>query len=313
MKKKILMAVMPLCVVMAMTACGGNEDTKEAAETAVTEESAEVDAQAETEAGSFTADKENVESGQTGEESVEEEDVEVVEETEFLPLQLEFEEDAVTQDKSAEYGVYSNSCEDVYQFLNEDGSCPWDYDYEQKEHTEYSGRFAYPVPVQGDFFKTAVVWLRTDADEFMVVTTDGDDNNYGISFHTGNSTWQWNMDEYKKEQEEGDEYFSSGTRSMPFTVTVDDNVADVIFFHSENEGYLGEVTADTEGNVFDADGNPVEPFMIEIRNNYYYTLGGFTVDIAAGERELTQEELQMFVDNIKLLDGMESNETAVTQ
>ena len=50
MKKKALMAILPLCVAMAMTACGGNADTAEVKETTVAEETAEADAQTEAEA-----------------------------------------------------------------------------------------------------------------------------------------------------------------------------------------------------------------------------------------------------------------------
>jgi len=50
MKKKALMAILPLCVAMAMTACGGNADTAEVKETTVAEETAEADAQTEAKA-----------------------------------------------------------------------------------------------------------------------------------------------------------------------------------------------------------------------------------------------------------------------
>ncbi len=50
MKKKALMTILPLCVAMAMTACGGNADTAEVKETTVAEETAEADAQTEAEA-----------------------------------------------------------------------------------------------------------------------------------------------------------------------------------------------------------------------------------------------------------------------
>ncbi len=50
MKKKALMTIMPLCVAMAMTACGGNAGTAEVKEITVAEETAEADAQTEAEA-----------------------------------------------------------------------------------------------------------------------------------------------------------------------------------------------------------------------------------------------------------------------
>ena len=50
MKKKALMTILPLCVAMAMTACGGNADTAEVKETTVAEETAEADAQTEAKA-----------------------------------------------------------------------------------------------------------------------------------------------------------------------------------------------------------------------------------------------------------------------
>ena len=51
MKKKALTVILPLCIVMTMTACGGNVETAEVEETTVTEESTEADVQAEAEAG----------------------------------------------------------------------------------------------------------------------------------------------------------------------------------------------------------------------------------------------------------------------
>lgn len=50
MWKKILMAILPVCVAAMMTACGGKTDTAEVKETAATEESAEAEAQAKAEA-----------------------------------------------------------------------------------------------------------------------------------------------------------------------------------------------------------------------------------------------------------------------
>ncbi len=49
MKKKALTVILPLCVAVVMTACGGNEDTVKVEETAVAAEGAETDAQAEAE------------------------------------------------------------------------------------------------------------------------------------------------------------------------------------------------------------------------------------------------------------------------
>ncbi len=51
MKKKALMTILPLCVAMAMTACGGNADTAEVKETTVAEETVEADVETEEEAG----------------------------------------------------------------------------------------------------------------------------------------------------------------------------------------------------------------------------------------------------------------------
>ena len=50
MKKKALMTILPLCVAMAMTACGGNAAPAEVKETTVVEESVEADVQTEAEA-----------------------------------------------------------------------------------------------------------------------------------------------------------------------------------------------------------------------------------------------------------------------
>lgn len=47
MKQKILKLILPLCIAMAMTACGGNADTTEIAETAATEKNTDAEAEAE--------------------------------------------------------------------------------------------------------------------------------------------------------------------------------------------------------------------------------------------------------------------------
>lgn len=50
---------------------------------------------------------------------------------------------ALKQDRSADYGVYSTSCFDLDEFLDENGRIPVEWDYESDEYIYYSGRFAY--------------------------------------------------------------------------------------------------------------------------------------------------------------------------
>ena len=61
MKKKVLTVILPLCVAMTMTACGGNADTTEVEETIVVAENTVSDAQAESETGEQAQEEAEVE------------------------------------------------------------------------------------------------------------------------------------------------------------------------------------------------------------------------------------------------------------
>ena len=289
MKKKVLKAILPVCAAVAMTACGGNAGTKEVEEAVITEESSEADALEEAEAETPTADKEDAESEQAEKEPVDEEPAEKVAEPEFLSL----DDYAVGQDKSAEFGVYSKSSEDVYQFLNEDSSTQWQNDYEAKENEEYSGRFAYPVPIQGDVFENAIIWERTDSAEVIRFWDDGSEEVKGLTIEPGHAMYNGYMTQIEYN---GDSY------SIPFTITIGDDTVDVVRSKLVSHMYTEEVDFNEDGEAVNADGEVVEA---EERTLYMYLckFGGFTVSRSTDGVEVSQEEFQSYIDNLKLVDG----------
>lgn len=300
MKKKALMAVLPLCAAMAMTACGGNADTTEVKETAVTEESAEADTQAEVEAEASTVDEKPIEPGQTEEEPVDEnaEDDGSADNSDTLDVSnMEFMElygEAIEQDKSADYGINSTSSYDLLQFIGEDGTVEWEYEFEGKEHSEFSGRFAYPTLVQGDVFPMALIENRTDADESVCVYEDGE-RSFSITFLVGTNTWN-----FSKDQIEYASGMGSNTYEIPYSIDTVDGTEEVIHERFVFETYAEEGDFNEEGVYVNADGEAIESVESTPLHVYLYKLGAFTVDVNTGSKEISQEEMQAIADNIVL-------------
>lgn len=303
MRKKVLMAILPVCVAVAMTACGGKADTKEVEETAVTEENEE--------AVEATPTVENepeavAETNEITEELTEEESTEP--EYSFM----EITGNAITQDKAADYGINSTSCEDVWQFLDENNEIAWGYDYESKEQNEYSGRFTYPTLVQSDAVPNAIITQRTDAVQYVNVWVGDGEESYSIKFTGGYGDYNMNVQqaEFYAESNITD---AASKYSFPFTVDTEEGSQDVICWRMDIasfDGYDGSVSVNDDGKYVNEDGEVIEPTELMSIWSYLYKLGGFTVSIQAGE-EISQEKMQGIVDSIVLVGG-EEIETGVT-
>lgn len=304
MKKKALMAVLPICVTMAMTACGGNADATGVEETAVTEENAEADALAEVEAEASTADEEPVESEQTGEEPVDgnvEGDDSADDSDTFDVSNMKFMElygEAIEQDKSADYGINSTSSDDLLQFIGEDGTVEWEYEFEGKEHSEFSGRFAYPTLVQGDVFPMALIERRTDVDESVCVYEDGE-RAFSITFLVGTNSWNFTKDQIEYAGSMG-----SNTYDIPYSIDTVDGTEEVIHERFVFETYPAEGDFNEDGVYVGTDGEVIEPVESDPIHVYLYKLGAFTVDVNAGLKEISQEEMQAIADNIVLVGNL---------
>lgn len=305
MKKKVLMAILPLCVAMTMTACGGNTDTTEVGETTATEENAEVDVQAEVpmedekpkEPGQTVEEQED-EATVTGDTNVESEDSEA-EEYEFNQLVS----DAVSQDKSADYGVNSTSSYDVSQFINGDGSTMWDVN--GKEYEEFSGRFAFPELSPSDIFDHAIIYYRTDSGQYISVWHGDSEKSDMLSMLPGSSFYN------------NDLHFvdSIVEYTVPFSVDTIDGSIDVVSRLEQSESYPDWVMNDDdynfidedgnileyndEGDLLDKDGNVIEPIR-DTTYFYEWLLGDFTITFQ-GRTQYTQEQIQEIADSIHLI------------
>lgn len=307
MKKKVLMAIMPVCVAMAMTACGGNTDTKEAEETAVTEEREEdVEAEPTVESTVGNETEAVTETNEITEEPAEEESTEP--EYSFM----EVTGVAVTQDKTADYGINSTSCEDIWQFLDDNNEIAWVYDYESKEQNEYSGRFAYPTLVQSDAVPNAIITQRTDAVQYVSAWVGDGEESYSIEFTGGYGSYNMHVQqaEYYAESNITD---AASKYSFPFTVDTEEGTQDVICWRMDFpsfDGYDGSVNINEDGEYVNKDEEVIEPIELKSIWSYLYKLGGFTVSIHPKE-EIPQEKMQSIVDSIVLVGG-EKVETVVT-
>lgn len=285
MKKKTLTIILPLCAAMAMAACGGNADTAEVNETTVIEESMEADAQAEAEAPTMDEEAEVVEA----EEVVEEEQEEVEEiynpadkyEGKFYMVS----QDVLDNDKSEEYGIYSTSCFDLDQYLDEEGIVT-DF-YELDKGYEYTGRWEYPDITQCDMFNDIYLSYRSDRFERFYFK-DKSNNETSLLIHSGIGSYNNAVD-----RSEMSEY--SDNPMLPcfmFTTETTEGTTDVI---SEILKY-GFIDGETG----------------QYQMEYTFHIGNFTAKIQCAETEdeenlieMTEEEIQEIVDSIRLTNGLE--------
>lgn len=188
MQKKVTMILVGGLVACLMGGCGQSEvgtdtmatvDETIAENTEVTEEVGQVEES--TKEGDTKEDEETVSDSSTDESVEENGEDETVEGDEF-PVINEY---VLELDNSDEYGVYSTSCYDLDQYLDDNGALQgWD-DFESSIHTEYSGRWAYPVFTPCKFFTDLEIIYRDDALEIL----DGTDihievnSGYGYERH----------------------------------------------------------------------------------------------------------------------------------
>lgn len=294
MKKKAVMIILTLCAAVAMTACGGKAGMAEMQDTTAAEESAEADAQAEAEAVAPTVDEDAVEAEQTGEDALENEEsfeeIEIGADGSVNGQEFPMIDEAVrSQDKSDAYGVYSISCYDLDQYLDEEGYMQSDIASADNFYYEYTGRWAYPKITPCRFFGGLVLTSRTDfSSDYR--STDTETGN-GLSFNICS----------------GKDYYNSmkqGTGSdaevseMAFTIQTMDGSSDVM--HEYREIMLLN-DKDENGEALDALEEVIYGFDV-----YCFAVGNFTVTLQpdAGTK-LTQEDVQLIADNIRLTNGME--------
>ncbi len=174
---KIVIVVLGLAVSLLTGGCGNNESTnvetmttkevkevaKEVADKSDDSVSQVVETEKEVDTDVTDSEEVNIELADT-EES---EDAEVSAEIEELPPITDY---ALSQDKSAEYGVNSTSSYDVAQFLDDLGRTEWYGDTESEEYNFYTGRFAYPEVSACSLFDNISLSYRTDDGEVLQVT-----------------------------------------------------------------------------------------------------------------------------------------------
>lgn len=294
MKKKVLMTILPVCVAMTMTACGGNADTVEVEETAVTEESAEPDAQAEKEAETPTVDEEAVEPEQTEDEApADEESSEEIENdadgavnNEEFPIIGDY---VVGEDKSDEYGVYSTSCFDLDQYLDENGELT-DEITAGAYSEEYSGRWAYPEFTPCEMLAGLTMNVKTDRMAAYDFAWNENYDAYRIIIYSGLADYNFIKDcaaDFANDE-----------------VTIDMGVptylCDVTTTSGTSEVYLDPICTLVEGD----NGESVKSVGVSVE----FHVGNFTVSVSCPETtdlenaadQLKQEDIQMVADNIHL-------------
>lgn len=249
-------------------------------------------------------DEEAVESGQTEDEvSADMESSEAVEidtgEKDFPVI----DPYVIEQDKSDEYGVYSISCFDLDQFLDENGHISEDWDWESKEYVEYSGRFAYPKLTPCRFFDTLYLDDRTDHEESLYGVDSETGNGLSINIYTGLDFYDdmENMIGYKSSSP------NNGPYEYMFTAELPDGQTDVIAQWSIAmvSSSSGNYEEDENGDlvfVEDEEGATTEEYKTY---HYFYSLGHFSVSLLWSGEELTQDEVQLIIDNIRLTNGTE--------
>lgn len=287
MKKKALTVILSLCVAMALTACSGNAETTEVEETAVV-----ADAQAEAEA---EEQEEAVESEQTeNEASADEESSEEIESGDEFPI---IEQAVIDNDKSDEYGVYSTSCFDLDEFLDDNGELPGSGDWENTDWDTYTGRWAYPEITPCQFFDELTLSERSDKSEVYWVD--------GFTMFISSGLWVWNW----KLEDSMDPHFAE-YEACPrhlFTAQTADGETDVLVITDsfKSSGLYAE------GEEYNED----EVEWTEYKyNTYVFHIGNFTVELMCDSGEwsetgeafdLSEDDIQLIIDNIHLTDGTE--------
>lgn len=289
MKKKALMVILPLCVAMILTACGGNTDTTEVEETAVTAEGVEADAQAEVET---EKQEEAVES--ENEASADEESSEEIESgddgsvnSEEFPIIGDY---VVEEDKSDEYGVYSTSCFDLDQYLDENGELT-DEITAGAYSEEYSGRWAYPEFTPCEMLEGLTMNVKTDRMAAYDFAWNENDDAYRIIIYSG-------LADYNFVKDYAADYAND---EVTIDMGIPTYLCDVTTTGGTSEVYLDPISTFLEGD----NGELVKSVCVIVE----FHVGNFTVSVSCPETtdlenaadQLKQEDIQMIADNIHLI------------
>lgn len=289
MKKIALTVILPLCAVMAMTACGGNADTAEVEETTVIAESTEDDEQEETKTEASTVVEEAIEESEVVEEEViveeEPEEPEITVVSKYEGLFYSVSQDVLDNDKSDEYGIYSESCFDLDQYLDEEGNVPGYWNFDSDESNYYTGRWAYPEIIQCNIFNDMCLFYKTDVfEKFTFNDKSGNESNLAIA----SGIYGYNFD---KELSEMAQHVSDGR--IP-----------VFMFTAETM----DGTTDVYSSVREYNDDTTSRYSVE----YMFNIGNFSITVQCAETlgdenpiEMTEEELQEIIDNIRLTNGLE--------
>lgn len=307
MKKKVLTAILPVFVAMAMTACGGNADTEEVGETKAITENTEADAQAEADTGTIAADEEAGAAGEKTPEAGEAfDEIEIgadgsVNGQDFPVIGSYVSE----QDKSADYGVNSISCYDLDEFLDENGEVPEEWTgYDSKESNEYSGRWAYPEITPCRFFDDLTLISRTDcSSEYQSRDTETD---AFIQMSVASGLGDYNLSQGGAGHDRSDSNVI--TSEIMFTAQTVTGETEVIHEHTEHfltSGGQGETDEeDNETEKAQEETNVVEEMFVLHR--YYFSVGSFSVTVSvSGGTQLSEDDIQLIIDNIRVTNGME--------
>lgn len=293
MTKKALTVILPLYVAIELTACGGNADTTKVEETTVIEESTEVDAQAEAKAS--TEDEEAIEESEVVEaEVVDEEPEEIIEEynpaSKYEGLFYSVNDYVLECDKSDEYGIYSGSCFDLDQYLDEEGNVPgyWPsysdeegYVFDSDERNYYTGRWAYPEIIQCDIFNDMCLLYKTDVFEKFTFN-DKSGNESFLIIQSG--IYGYNLDK--------DPEMAPLERKPVFMFTAE----------------TMDGTTDVYSSVYEYNDDTTSRYSVE----YMLNVGNFSITVQCAETlsdedpiEMTEEEIQEIIDSIRLTNGLE--------
>lgn len=285
MKKKISILLIMILVICLTSGCGKKEVSKQPVAvtngigTVVAGGAKEVVEKATEEATDIEPVK--LEESEVIEEVEEPEEVEeIIEDVRPVDEFPAIADDVSLMDNSSEYGVYSTSCFDLEQYLDEDGCLPGFDDYEDKMYSEYSGRWAYPKITPCRFFTDMIMKERTDDCEFFTAVDEETGHDIALIIHSGYS------------------YYNARVATMD---SVYDWAPSFMFTAQTVDGET-DVIAERFENNFTLEGE--EP-NTEIQYIYYFRLGSFSVSLYSSEYELSEDEVQLVIDNIRVTNGLE--------
>lgn len=196
-------------------------------------------------------------------------------------------QDVLDNDNSEEYGVYSKSCFDLDQYLDEEGALPGVYDWDNKDWDTYTGRWSYPEVTQSDIFKDMALTDKTDKYE-RYYFKDKSDNETVLFIDSGIRGYLNKVDSTEMAQYSDNPMLPQ----LMFTTETVDGSTDVVSIIKQYSFDDGETW--------------------QYRNEYVFHVGNFTVTVQCAETqededpiELTEEEIQEIIDNIRLTNGLE--------